>query len=155
MALHAFRTLALATVLVLAGCAGSLPGSHPSTPADVEPRIVNATTTGGQCVETPMHGFDVTSAADSGVLTVSVAGNATVPGAHYVIDELALARTGSTAFRLDIETTMDTDKPARECPDGGIARFELTLELPATDPFALEIRQDGEPVATLGSGSEP
>lgn len=151
MALHS-RELALATVLLLAGCSGVLPGN--SIPAPLEAQIVGTTATGGQCVDTPMTGLVVESTSDDGVRTVSVAGNVTVPGAHYAVDDFSLTQVGPTRYRLDVNTTESEQKPAHECPNGGIVHYEVTMELPETDGFELEIGHDGQPVSGVGGGGE-
>lgn len=142
--------LALVALLLLAGCLGGLIGGDEATPTPIEPQVVGASSSGGQCVESPSHDLDVIGRQSDGVMRVDVDGNAIVPGAHFVIDEMAVNRTGATSFRLDVNTTTAPDKPERECPNGGVVPFHVTVELPATEPFALEIRVDGETVGTLG-----
>lgn len=146
---HRNPALALAALLVLTGCLGGLIGGDEATPTPIEPRVLGASSSGGQCVESPGHDLDVVGRESDGVLRVDVDANAIVPGAHYVIDEVAVNRTGATSFRLDVNTTTAPDKPERECPNGGVVPFQVTVELPATEPFALEIRLDGETVGTL------
>lgn len=149
---HAARALALAALLLLAGCA-AIPGTTTMT-ADVEPRLAGTFSSGGTCVDAPRVGLRVTSETAEGVLTVHVAGNVTVPGAHYAIESFELSRDNSSTYRLDVNTTGDTGKPVRDCEVGGIAPYEATVELPADTPFGLQIRHDGVPQADVGSGAE-
>lgn len=151
MTLHS-RELALVAALLIAGCTGLGPGNP--TPADVHPQITGTTSTGGQCVDSPMIGLVVESASDDGVHTVSVAGNVTVPGANYEMDEFSLSGIGPSRYRLDVNTTESDQKPAQDCPNAGIVHYEVTIELPDTEGFELEIRHDGQMVSGVGGGGE-
>lgn len=101
-----------------------------------------------------MTGLVVESASDDGVRTVSVTGNVTVPGAHYVVDEFSLSGLGPSRYRLDVNTTESEQKPVRDCPNGGIVHYEVTMELPDTEGFELEIHHDGQAVSGVGGGGE-
>ncbi|MDX1747939.1 MAG: hypothetical protein R3324_18555, partial [Halobacteriales archaeon] len=125
-----------------------------ATPADVEPGLVGASSTGGRCVEDPSHGLDITSSREAGVRTVVVRGNLTVPGAHYVVESFAVTTVGPSTYRLDVNTTEDPRKAPRPCPDGGVVTVEATVELPATGAFELRIHQDGELLSGIGTGPE-
>ena len=146
------HAIALAALLLLAGCAGAFPGAPTPMPVDVEPRIVGTTSTGGQCVDQPTTGQHVESVPSDGVRIVTVESNVTVPGAHYVIDEFTLSQVGDGAYRLDVNTTIDDGKPARACSEAGIVHYTVTMEVPAVEGVDLEIRHDGTTVARLGSG---
>ncbi|MFB6070177.1 MAG: hypothetical protein ABEJ76_04070 [Halanaeroarchaeum sp.] len=156
MARPARQVLALASLVVLAGCAG-LPAPDATTTAPVDPALVGSTTGGGRCVDDPMHGFVVRSeSAAHGGRLVHVAGNVTVPGAHYTVAEGSptLTRTGPGAYRLEVNTTESARKPARPCETGAVVHYEATIRVPATDGFELVVRHDGRPVTGVGSASE-
>lgn len=154
MALHANSATALALLLVLAGCLGTLPVIGDPTPERVEAQIVGVSSSGGRCVEQPMVGLNVESYRETGARLVGVAGNVTVPAANFVLDETTLTRTGPGAYRLDVNTTESDRKPDRPCPTGGVVRYEVTVRLPADGGYELEIRHDGEPVSAIGSSGE-
>ncbi|MFB6085674.1 MAG: hypothetical protein ABEJ84_02530 [Halodesulfurarchaeum sp.] len=151
-----FQVLGLTILLLFAGCATD-PSANNPTATTVEPALVSVSTSGGQCVDDPRHGFDIESEpASNGSELVSVAGNVTVPGAHYTVAEGSptLAQTGPRAYRLDVNTTESTKKPAKTCEMGGIVHYEATIRVPDTDSFDLVIRHDGHPVTGVGSDRE-
>ena len=156
MVRQALLPVALVSLVALAGCSGAVPGLGPATtPADVDASIVDSTSTGGTCVDDPSNGVHVESIPnDDGTRTVTVEANVTVPGAHYVINETTVAEIDDSSYRLDVNTTESSEKPAKECEDGGIVHYEVTLEVPDTESFELQIRHNGEPVSGVGSGSE-
>lgn len=147
---------ALVSLVVLAGCSGAVPGLGPeTTPADVDASIVDSIATGGQCVDDPMNGFEIESVPnDDGTRTVTVDANVTVPGAHYVLDETTVTEVDTNAYRLDVNTTESSEKQATDCEHGGIVHYDVTLKVPDTASFELQIRHNGQPVSGVGSGAE-
>lgn len=154
MVVRSTAALALAALLLLAGCAGVVPGAPTPTPEPVEPRIVGTVSTGGQCVEAPRVGMAVDSVRAEGVWTVTVEGNVTVDGAHYAVERFDLRAVDDRVYRLDVNTTADTGKPVRECEQGGIVHYRATIEFPAEPAVELQIRHDGVLVSAVGSGAE-
>ncbi|MDX1747578.1 MAG: hypothetical protein R3324_16710, partial [Halobacteriales archaeon] len=155
MALHARAAVALALLLVMTGCLGTLPGVGEPTPEPIEAQLVGASSSGGRCVEEPTVGMAVESRPADGAQLVTVVANVTVPAANYVVDETTLTRTGPDAYRLDVNTTESDQKPDRVCPTGGVVGYEVTARLPASDGFELVVRHDGRPISAVGSGGEP
>lgn len=153
----ALLPVALVRLVVLAGCSGAAPGLGPATtPADIDASIVETASTGGQCVDNPSNGVHVESIpSDDGTRTVTVSANITVPGAHYIIDESpTLTSTDADSYRLDVNTTESSEKPAKDCERGGIVHYEVTLEAPDTNSFELQSRHNGRPVSGVGPGGE-
>ena len=145
--------LVLAALLTVAGCAAA-PVGPTDTPTPIEPRVAGTFSTGGNCVDQPRVGLAVVTEQTDRIMTVRVAGNVTVPGANYAVDAISLTRVDEGSYRLDVNTTADTGKPARDCETGGIVRYETTVELPANPSFQLVVRHDGVPQASVGSGAE-
>lgn len=154
MACHCSRVLAFSVFIVLAGCAGVVPGVPTSTPTAVEPGIVSTTSTGAQCVDQARVGLTVDGARAAGVWTVTVEGNVTVDGSHYGIEGFDFRQVDGSTYRLDVNTTADTGKPVRECDQGGIVHYRATVEFPTEPAFELQIRHDGVLVSAVGSGAE-
>lgn len=152
----ALLPIALVGIVALAGCSTALPGVGPTaTPADIDASIVERTASGGTCVENPSNGFVVESIPnDDGTRTITVEANVTVSGAHYVLDETAVTEVDDNSYRLDVNTTESSEKDAKECDDGGIVHYAVTLEVPDTDSLAFQIWHDGRHVSGFGSGGE-
>jgi hypothetical protein len=152
----ALPTIALVGLVLLAGCSGGLPGTDRSaTTTTAQAQIVGSVSSGGKCVDEPKHGFDIRNEPADGGRSIHVAGNVTVPGAHYSIDgSPTLTTVGPGIYRLDVNTTESEEKPEKMCEAGGIVPYEVTIQVPETDAFELVIRHDGQRVSTVGSGAE-
>ena len=150
-------SIAIVLLVLLAGClgfgggtAGPSPTATPHvTPAAVDTYLVSSTTTGGRCVAHASPSLDVRGHRAKGVLTLEVTGNATAAAANDVVSNTTVTRTGDGSFRLDVNTSADPAKPPKACPGGAVVHYDLVLTFPATNPFALKIRNDGTTVATF------
>jgi hypothetical protein len=112
-----------------------------------EPKLVDAVSSGGGCVESPENRVESTKRTEDERRFLVVSGNVSVPDASYSLSEPNLVETGWGNYTLRINSQRATDKPECGCP--ALANYTATIHIPNSGPhgsFALRVVHDGEVV---------
>ncbi|MCO8243024.1 MULTISPECIES: hypothetical protein [unclassified Haladaptatus] len=121
----------------------------------VEPKLVDAVSTGGGCVPSPANRVEVTRRNASGRSLLVVTGNVSVPDAAHSLDQPKLVKNGWRDYMLRVNSRKETGKAERGCP--ALANYTATVEIPDGGPnrkFTLTVVHDGDVVQKTNVTSE-